>query len=446
MTLLFAGSARVFGQLEVDEAEERIIQYHAKNGLDDAVARLQQQLADGTNRLTFDKSQGYLPSLLKALRVPVSSQALVFSKTSSQADHTSPKTPRAIYFADDVFVAFAPGAPAIDLAAMDSRRGAVFYTLEQRPEGPPKFNRPADCLQCHRGPKTINVPGLIVRSVHTAPDGTALAQVPGFVNGHNSPLEERWGGWYVSGTHAGALHLGNTFASVADPESTDLRAGANVTDLRRRFDSDRYLSPHSDIVALLVLEHQVRMHNLITHANYETRVALAELQHPASSIQHPASGRNDWPHARIRLAGEMLLEYMLCRNETPLKGPIKGTSSFAVEFAAEGPPDSKGRSLRQLDLKTRLLRHPCSFLVYTRSFDALPEEMKSYLWPRLEEILSGRDRSPTYAGMSAEERQAVLEILRETKPEFDRWLAGPGLAAREHHRSEKPPIERSADL
>jgi hypothetical protein len=265
---------------------------------------------------------------------------------------------------------------------------------------------------------------LIVRSVHTAPDGTALAQVIGFVNGHNSPLEERWGGWYVSGTHAGALHLGNSFASAANPESNDLRAGTNVTDLRGRFDSARYPSPHSDIVALLVLEHEVRMHNLITHASYETRLALAENPHLASSFQ-----KEDWPQARIRRAGEMLLEYMLFRNEAPLKGPVKGTSSFATEFEADGPRDAKGRSLRQLDLKTRLLRYPCSFLIYNQSFDALPGEMKDYLWQRLDEILSGQDRSPTYAGMTAEDRQAVLEILRDTKPEFNQWLRRENLAA-----------------
>jgi hypothetical protein len=196
-----------------------------------------------------------------------------------------------------------------------------------------------------------------------------------------------------------------------------------VIDLRRRFDSDRYLSPHSDIVALLVLEHEVRLHNLITHANYETRLALAESPHLASSTQ-----KDDWPQARIRLAGEMLLEYLLFRNEAPLKGPVKGTSNFATEFETNGPRDSKGRSLRQLDLKTRLLRYPCSFLVYSEGFDALPNEMKNYLWQRLDEILSGRDRSPTYAGMTDEDRQAVLEILRDTKPEFKQWLRRESLA------------------
>src|SRR5204863_6680952 len=121
-----------------------------------------------------------------------------------------------------------PGGRVIDLAAVDPKRGPIFYTLDQRPDGSPKFTRPADCMQCHLGPKTLNVPGLVVRSVVTASDGTALSQVPGFVNGHNSPLEERWGGWYVTGTHASALHLGNTFVTNREnPERIDLSAGAN---------------------------------------------------------------------------------------------------------------------------------------------------------------------------------------------------------------------------
>ena len=53
---------------------------------------------------------------------------------------------------------------------------------------------------------------------------------------------------------------------------------------------------------------------------------------------------------------------------------------------------------------------------------ALPQEMRNYLWHRLEQILTGQDRSGTYATMALQDRLTVLEILRETKPEFARWL------------------------
>jgi len=240
--------------------------------------------------------------------------------------------------------------------------------------------------------------------------------VDGFVSGHNSALEDRWAGWYVTGTHAGASHLGNILVTdVNHPEPTNLAAGANVTDLRDRFDTMPYLSPHSDVVALLVLEHQVRMQNLITRANYETRYALDE---QARRATNSVSSAADWPQQRIALAAEMLLEYMLYRNEATLKGSVKGTSGFTAQFERDGPRDSKGRSLRQLDLQTRLARYPCSFLIYSPAFDALPPEMKSYLWRRLEQILTGQDQSATYATMSPRDRQAVFEILTETKPEF----------------------------
>jgi hypothetical protein len=205
----------------------------------------------------------------------------------------------------------------------------------------------------------------------------------------------------------------------------DLSQGANITDLKPRFDTTRYLSPHSDIVALLVLEHEIRMHNLITRANYEARLALDE--RPQGQGGNGLQGvAPEWPKQRIALAGDLLLEYMLFRNEAPLKGQVKGTSGFAEQFQQEGPRASRGRSLRQLDLQTRLLRYPCSFLIYSESFDALPVEMKRYLWGRLEQILAGKDPNPAYADMAESDRKNVFEILRETKPEFAAWLKKSG--------------------
>ena len=411
-------SAPVFGQTALEEPEERIFQYHSTNDLADPVANLARRVADGSIKLNFETGRGYLPALLSALRVPASSQSLVFSKTSSQRERINPQTPRAVYFADDISVGWVPGGSVIELASVDPSRGPIFYTLDQSPVGTPKFTRRADCFQCHLAPRTLNVPGLLVRSVYTASNGVPLGQVDGFINGHNSPLKVRWGGWYVTGSHSGEPDLGNIFATDPDhPEQLDrpTPAAAAVTGLQDRFDTTRYLSPHSDLVALLVLEHQVRMQNLITRANYETRSALDQQAKESANV-------SNWPQERIAHAGEMLLEYMLFRNEAPLSGPVRGTSAFAEEFQRGGPEASKGRSLRQLDLQTRLMRYPCSFLIYSAAFDGLPREMKNYLWRRLEQILTGQDRSATYATMAARDRQEVLEILLETKPEFAAWM------------------------
>ena len=198
--LLLAMAAPAFCQTVLPEPEEIIIHYEATDGLADPVARLQKRVAERKVRLRFAPDRGYLPSLLKALRVSVSSQGLVFSKTSSQSDLCNPHTPRAVFFGDDVSVGWVPGGPVIDLAAVDPNRGVIFYTLDQRAEGPPNFTRRTDCVQCHLGPKTRFVPGLIVRSVYTLADGTPMGQVPGFLNGHGSPVEARWGGWYVTGS------------------------------------------------------------------------------------------------------------------------------------------------------------------------------------------------------------------------------------------------------
>jgi len=405
------------------EFEERVIGYEAATGLADPISRLQAQLTAGKLRLRYDARRGYLPALLQALNLPVSSQGLVFSKSSSQAEWTSPHTPRAVYFGDDASVAWTPGAPVIDIASVDPVRGPLFYTLEQRPGKSPRFERQADCMRCHLGPRTLQVPGLVVRSFFTASNGAPLASVDDFVVGHQSPIRERWGGWYVSGTHSGQLHLGNTFSPDPErPDEINLLAGANVTDLRRRFDSAAYLSPHSDIVALLVLEHQVQMQNHLTVASYETRYALAERSPTAGPVPADLSPMSVWPERRIAIAGERLLEYLLLRNEAPLAGPVRGTSKFAREFTRAGPTAGGNRSLRQLDLHRRLFRYPCSYLIHSPAFDALPAEMKNYLWRRLEQILTGQDKSETYAGLTPAERQAVLEILRATKPEFAAWL------------------------
>jgi hypothetical protein len=353
LALVAAGvSSPLLAQSVLEDPEEQVIHYQADEGLRDPVAKLQKRLADGKARLKFDSSRGYLPAVLEALGIPVSSQGLAFSKTSSQRERIGPKTPRAVYFSDDVSVGWVPGGSVIEVISVDPNRGPIFYTLEQNPSTPVKFTRRTECMECHLGPKTVNVPGLIVKSVHTATDGTPISQVDGFVSGHNSSLSERWGGWYVTGSSAGDPHLGNTFVTGGNPER---KGAAEVNSLEDRFDTSRYLSGGSDIVALMVLEHQARMQNLITAANYEARYALNEEGDlVGTNLVGAASQR------RIAPAGEMLLEYMLFRNEAALHGRVKGSPAFAVEFQKRGPRDGKGRSLRQLDLNARLFRYPCS--------------------------------------------------------------------------------------
>ncbi len=395
--------------------EESVVDYSSDRDLADPIHRLRQLVENGSLKLDYDEHKGYLPALLKALDVPVSSQLLVFSKTSSQAPFTSPKTPRALYFNDTVFVGWAQGSGVIDLTAIDPKKGPIFYVLEQS-RLKPKFERRLDCISCHIGPKTLDVPGLVVRSVYTEPNGDASAMVDGFVSGHNNPLRQRWGGWYVTGEHGSDVHMGNAFFKESQHASINLKGTSNWTTLDDQFDTSKYLTPHSDAVALLVLDHAVRMQVYFTRARYETLFAQDEIKRKPDDKNVAL-----WSDDRIRLAGEELLAYLLFRDEAPLHGPISGTSGFERDFLANGPRDSKGRSLREFDLVKRVFKYPCSYLIYSDSFQEIPDPMKGYLWKRLDEILTGRDRGGLYAGMDDSDRRAVLEILTDTLPAFRDW-------------------------
>jgi hypothetical protein len=415
-----SGGLAVRSETWLDDWQESVIHYESNGDLKDPVTLVQQRIENRKVTLKFERNRGYLRSLLDALQIPRSSQGLVFSKTSSQADWTSPRTPRAVYFNDNVYVAWTPDAPQIDLISMDPNKGPLFYVLSQKQQGSPAFVRQTGCRLCHQGGKTMFWPGLVAKSVHTTADGKPVSREVAFSLGHETPISFRWGGWYVTGALHGTpekvSHLGNIFTADPDrPGQMDHSLGGDVKDLKRTIDGPRYLSASSDVVALLVFEHQTRMHNLLTQANYETRLALA---------QGGQSDRlSDESRARIEQAGERILEYMLFRHEAPLDGPVQGTTRFSAEFSRGGPRDSRGRSLRELQLKTRLFRYPCSYLVYSPAFDDLPQEMRSYLWMRLEQILSGREPNEPYASMAESERAAVLEILRDTKPEFKARLA-----------------------
>jgi hypothetical protein len=384
--------------------------------LDDPVTRLLRRLESGATRLAVGPVAGVLPGLLRELEIPVSSQVLVFSKTSLQHEFITPRTPRAIYFNDDVYVGFAPGSATLELSAVDPRIGAIFYTLGQRSGARPSLVTSARCLQCHVIAGTLGVPGHLMRSVFVRPDGALAPNAPSFLTDHRSPIEERFGGWFVTGTLAGDRHMGNALLSSSqEAASFDRQPGTAITDVSRLFFADRYLSPHSDVVALMVLAHQVRMHNLIARLHREAVSATA-----ASGPAVDPSSRSTVPE-RI----EELVRYMLFADEAPLRGTVEGSTTFAADFERVGPVDPRQRSLRQFDLRTRLFRYPCSYLIYSDAFLALPLEVKAAIYSRLAEVLSGRDTNPAFSRLGGAERLAIAEILRATHREFAEATAAP---------------------
>jgi hypothetical protein len=410
LTILLLGTAA-----RGDDFDRPPINYSTSDPAD-AVSRLQKRLDAGELKLKFEDEHGYLPAVLQALDVPTSSQMLVFSKTSMQRDRISPRTPRALYFNDEVYVGFCRLGNVLEIAATDPQLGPVYYTLDQEPDAKPTFKRQTEnCLICHTA-RSQGTPAHLVRSVFTDRDGHPVLSEGSYLIDHASPLEHRWGGWYVTGTHGGQSHLGNHVVprrpAPADLKNTD---GLNVTDLKGRIDPGAYLSPHSDLVALMVLEHQAEMQNRLTAANYQTRLAHRDADVLNDLDNAPRGRLTEGTARRVDSAAEQLVQYLLFSGEARLTAEMNGTSSFATDFAARGPRDGKCRSLRDFDLKTRLFKYPCSYLIYSEAFDALPGSVKERVYRRLWDVLTGKDTGKEYAHLTAEDRRAIREILSGTK-------------------------------
>ena len=364
--------------------------------LSDVVTVLARDIKAGTTSLAFDGRHGYLGSVLERLHVPVESQLLLFSKTGIQNAHTSPENPRALYFNDRVIVGYIPGAPFLEIASHDPRQGVIFQTLKQDSWLPGEFARPDRCLSCHLSANSLDVPGVLVRSMFAAGDGRAMPQLGSFLIDHRSPLEQRWGGWYVTGTHGGARHLGNAFVTdSAMPAAAITAATLNRPTLDPRVDVTAYPTATSDIAALLVFDHQGRAINLLTRLGWETRIAAAE-------------GRLDFSKGDLNEVLQQTVDYLLFLDEAPLTAPVRGVSSFATKFGASGPQDRQRRSLRELDLQTRLFKYRCSYMIYSPAFDALPAAARLEVFARMRERITDRD---------------TMAILDETKAAWA--LTGP---------------------
>lgn len=388
------------------------------------VERLQERLNDGRTQLRYEEGTGYLRSLLHELNVPQSSQMLVFSKTSLQRQRINPRTPRAVYFGDDAYLGYCQKGDVLEVTAVDPQLGAVFYSLSQKKTDKPRFLRQTDnCLICHASSFNQGYPGHLARSVFADGMGLPLLASGTYRIDHSSPLRQRWGGWYVTGDSGKQTHLGNLIVrGNPRPDDIDNSANVNATNLDRYFKVSPYLTPHSDIVALMVMEHQTEMHNRLLRANFQARIALHDETDFNKALGRPADYRSENTLSRIKNAGEPVVQYLLFCDETQLTDPIKGTSGFTEEFAKRGPHDDKGRSLRQFDLKRRLFAYPCSYAIYSEAFDALPGAVKDYILRRVWEVLSGKDTSKEFAHLSDGDRLAILEILRATKANLpDYW-------------------------
>ena len=373
----------------------------------DPVALVQQKITGGELTLKWDEKFGYLPAILEAFGAKKSSQSLVMSKTSLQRRFISPENPRSLFFSDDVYVGYVPGAPVMEISSVDPKLGGTFYFLEQEKVRRPKFIRSADCLSCHGGQRTLGVPGHFVRSVPTDATGEMLALEEVRDITHCTPLSQRWGGFYVTGKHGTQPHRGNLIGEKElERFKTEPLFKGNVTDLSPFFDTSKYYGAGSDIVALMVLGHQVHMHDYVARLNIEAQQMLAAYGH----VRY------------IRSQVDAFLRYLLFTEEFPLTEKIEGNPEFVRDFTARAIRDSNGRSFRDFDLKTRMFKYPCSFLIYSPSFDAISAPIKEVILRKLHDILTGKNDEAQFARLTPEDRKAILEILLETKKTLpDYW-------------------------
>jgi hypothetical protein len=363
---------------------------YSKRAVHDPVAALNRKLDEGMT-LEFEPEHGYLKSVLDALGIPVESQMAIFAKSSFQQHLIGPGNARAIYFNDAVAVGWIRGGPLLEVASEDPEQGTIFYTLNQWRSASPRLKRRDDCLGCHESYDTMGVPGMLLRSVYPAPNGFVMRELGSYNVDHRTAFAHRWGGFFVTGKTDALSHLGNAaFKQENEAEAVE-------TNLKG------YLSPSSDIVALMVFDHQMHMANLLTRIGWETRFALHE--------------KTMTPEKLAGMAAE-IVDYMLFVDEARISSPVRGTSGFEEKFAAVGPFDRKGRSLRQFDLQRRMMRYPCSYMIYSAAFDGLPAVAKEAIYRRMWRVLSGEIASRISDG----DRRAIVEILRETKKDLPQYF------------------------
>jgi hypothetical protein len=378
---------------------------YATNAPDGRLGRFASRVESGSAELEYQAVRGYLDSVLAELEIDPSSQVLVFSRTSLQVGHILPDTPRAIYFNDDSYVAWIPNSPSLEMAGFDPQLGPILYTLQQEAAAEPVVERQMrTCLRCHDtyGLSGGGVPRFLLGSGYIGTDSELVSHEAWILTSQATPFRNRWGGWYVTGHHGDAGHLGNIVVQKAeDLQDIDSIRIGNVEELSGLFDTSAYLRPYSDIVALMVLEHQVEVQNLISRLRFE------------------AVGRSTGVLAE-ELDGfvEPLVRAMLMVDAIELPAPIEGSSGFDEYFQSLGPFDSQGRSLRDLDLGKRVFRYPLSYLIYSSAFAALPEVAKDAVYRRLGEVLADTPEQDGLLRLSVSDRASIAGILADTLPDF----------------------------
>lgn len=388
----------------------------------DAISRLQARLASGELKLA-GSDRDIVRALLRELGIPIESQVVVFSKTSFQRQIINPDHPRAIYFSDDCYVGWVPGG-LVEITSWDPLLGPIFYSLDPavaRTNAARAFVRDNDCLRCHGGAFVRGIPGVFVRSLFPDANGEPLLRHGSEVVDFRTPFTNRWGGWYVTGKHGSALHRGNVIAREKNDELVvDLKRGANVQDLAGHFETTRYLTNTSDIVALLVLEHQTAMQNTITRAALNCRRMLDYQRNLQRELKETVTEEIKYDSVRsvFDSSAKELVDDLLFQGEAELPVGLHGSPGFQSAFAGGARRTKEGSSLKEFSLAGHLFKNRCSYQIYSAAFLALPAQLKQRVYERLARILKADAPEPRYAYLPADERRRIAAILRETHSEL----------------------------
>ncbi|MCH2209587.1 MAG: hypothetical protein MK132_27525 [Lentisphaerales bacterium] len=310
-----------------------------------------------------------------------------------------------MYFNDNTYIGWIPNSDVLEIMSNDPKLGAIFYTMKQKPlEEPVIIRNDHDCLDCHSSARTQSVPGGMLKSRFINLEGSLMSTV---VN-HRTPINKRWGSWYVTGNSPADHHLGNLRKADEDLDNI------NITDLSALFATKQYLTDSSDIVALMVMEHQIHMTNLITRAAYRTRIILDKRNLDENATEN--IDKDDLEDISRQLTP--LLDYMLFVDEAHINAPIKGNTDYQSSFEATGPKTRDGKSLRKLDLNSRLFKYPLSYMIYSENFQQLPAIAKKITLKNLKEILAGKNQDKKYRHLTSDLRSEILKILNETLTGF----------------------------
>jgi hypothetical protein len=399
-------------------AEEEGFEHHpisySTTAPHDAVTALKLKIAAGEIRWEGDE-KNVVRHLLLALGIPESSQLLVFSKTSFQKDRISPSRPRALYFGDEAYVGWCPGG-LVEVAAVDPILGPVFYSFDpQSGAGASRFARDPDCLRCHGGTFVRDIPGLLARSMFCDANGQPLLALGTDLIEDSTPIEKRWGGWYVTALRAGPRHRGNlVLAAEQEPNAAQLSANANLASLDKLVDTSPYLVPTSDVTALLVFEHQVSVQNAMTRANqqclrmmnYQTNLQ-AELKETVTTEPTYESVKHSFSEA-----AQQVCDALLCKDAAALPSTgVTGVGTFVRDFEKSGQVTASHPTLKALDLRSRLFRYRCSYLIQSSSFDNLQPTLRRRVLRRLWRVLSGPAPDPRYEYLEPQERRAIRDLI-----------------------------------